>query len=290
MGHPSIHERLMIIADLIPSHQDIRGALALLQQVLQTQLHIDETMTKGAKQGGMEQQSIASLEQQALEAKKPIIHFIPPDLFDRDPLNPAFRSIVHLFHSTYPEQKGLQKLLDQFDSGSLDFLGWITAVLTDDDEAIFRWAETYELAPSLFHVLITAPLQPFMEELARRVSSSFYDKWWQARCPICGQMPRVARLRDRRRFLTCNYCGAEYRSDHFLCVNCNNKDPYTLQFMQLENAPAFQIDFCTRCKNYLKVIIDQALPHPIPGFLTDLMTLDLDVHAKHVGLIRPEVD
>ena len=290
MGHPSVHERLTIISDFIPSREDLRGALTLLQQVLQAQLQIDETLTKGAKQGWMEPQSIASLEQQALQAKKPMIHFFPPDLFDRDALNATFRSIVHVFHSTYPEQKGMQKLLNQLNHGSIDLLLWINAVLTDDGEAIFRWAETYELAPSLFHVLITAPLQPFMEELARRASSSFYDKWWQARCPICGQMPRVARLRGRRRFLTCNYCGAEYRSDHFLCVNCNNKDPYTLQFMQLEDSLAFQIDFCTRCKNYLKVIIDQALPHPIPGFLADLMTLDLDVHAQHAGLIRHEAD
>jgi formate dehydrogenase maturation protein FdhE len=286
MGHPSVQERLKIISEIITAHEDIRGSLVLLQQVLQAQLWIDETSNKGAKRDWMEQPSLASLEQQALKAKKPMIQFLPPDLFDESAITTTFNAIVQVFLASYPEQKGLQKLLDQLDRGAGDFMSWITAVLAEDGEAIVRWAEKYELASSLFYVLITAPLQPFMEELSRRASSSFYDKWWQARCPICGQTPRVARLRDRRRFLTCTYCGAEYRSDLFLCVNCDNKDPYTLQYMQFDDTPAFQIDFCTRCRNYLKVINDQALPEPIPGFLADLLTLDLDVHARHADLIR----
>jgi formate dehydrogenase maturation protein FdhE len=290
MGHPSVQERLKIIAEIIPAHEDIRGSLVLLQQVLQVQQRIDDTSNKGAKQDWMAQQSIISLEQQALAAKKPMIQFLTPVLFDGDALQAAFRAIVHVFLLTYPERKGLQKLLNQLDRGAVDFMSWITAVFAEDGEAIVRWAEKYELASSLFYMLITAPLQPFMEELARQASSSFYDKWWQARCPICGQTPRVARLRDRRRFLTCTYCGAEYRSDLFLCVNCDNKDPYTLQYMQFDGTPAFQIDFCTRCRNYLKVINDQALPEPIPGFLADLLTLELDVHAKHVDLVRHGTD
>ncbi|MCW3988076.1 MAG: formate dehydrogenase accessory protein FdhE [Candidatus Bathyarchaeota archaeon] len=139
---------------------------------------------------------------------------------------------------------------------------------------------------SLPFFMINTPLQPFIEELSRQASSSFYDRWWQARCPNCGRIPRVAHIRDRRRYLTCNYCGAEYRSDHFLCVNCGNKDPDTLNYMRIEGTSEYQIDFCTKCKNYLKVIIDGASPEPIPGFLADILTLNLDVQAQQADLVK----
>jgi hypothetical protein len=42
----------------------------------------------------------------------------------------------------------------------------------------------------------------------------------------------------------------------------------------------------TKYENYLKVIIDRALPEPIPGFLADILTLNLDVQAKHADLVN----
>jgi FdhE protein len=286
LGHPSVHDRLEILSETIQQHEDIREYLELMKKILRAQLRIDETSNKGAKRGWWEQQSITALEQKALEAKKPMTHFLNPELFDMDALQPVFQAIVQIFISTYPERKGLRKLLNQLGLGTADFVSWIKAVLTEEGELIVHWAEKYEIEPSLLFFMINTPLQPFIEELSRQASSSFYDRWWQARCPICGRIPRVAHIRDRRRYLTCNYCGAEYRSDHFLCANCENKDPYTLKYMRIEGTPEYQIDFCTKCKNYLKVIIDRALPEPIPGFLADILTLNLDVQAQHADLVK----
>jgi len=56
--------------------------------------------------------------------------------------------------------------------------------------------------------------------------------------------------------------------------------------MRIEGTPEYQIDFCTKCKNYLKVIIDGVLPEPIPGFLADILTLNLDVQAQQADLIK----
>ena len=290
MGHLSVHNRLKIVSERIQSHEDIREYLELMKKVLQAQLRIDETFNKGSKCDWSEQQSITSMEKKSLEAKKSMIHYLNPENFDVDILKAVFREVLQIFITSYPGRKGLQTLLDQLELGTIDYNNWIKAVLTEDEESISRWAEKYEIEPSLLFFLINAPLQPFIEELSRRASSSFYDRWWQAHCPICSRMPSLARIHDRRRYLTCNYCGAEYRSDHFLCVNCENKDPYTLKYMRIEGTPEYQIDFCTKCKNYLKVIIDRASPEPIPRFLADILTLDLDLQAKHAGLIRHGID
>jgi FdhE protein len=289
VGHPSVSDRLQIISETIQTRKDIREYLELLQKVLLAQLQIDETPNKGAKCDWKEQ-LFAALVQKTLEAKKPMIHFLNPERFDVDILKAVFRDVLEIFISTYPEQKGLQTLLGQLDRGTVDLLRWFQAALSEEGASIIQWADKYEIESSLLFFLINAPLQPFIEELARRASSSFYDRWWQACCPICGRMPRVAHLRNRRRYLTCTYCGAEYRSDLFLCVNCENKDPYTLKYLRIEGRPEFQIDFCTKCKNYLKVIIDRTVPEPIPGFLADILTLNLDVQAKHADLIRHGTD
>lgn len=290
MGHLSVHDRLKLVSERIQSHEDIREYLELMKKVLQAQLRIDETSNKGSECDWSEQQSITSMEKKSLEAKKSMIHYLNPEIFDVQALKSVFREVLQIFITSYPGRKGLQKLLEQLELGTIDYNNWIKAVLTEDEESISRWAEKYEVESSLLFFLINTSLQPFIEELSRRASSSFYDKWWLAHCPICGRMPSLARIHDRRRYLTCNYCGAEYRSDHFLCVNCENKDPYTLKYMRIEGKPEFQIDFCTKCNNYLKVIVEKVLRKPIPSFLADILTLDLDLQAKHAGLIRHGID
>jgi FdhE protein len=129
-------------------------------------------------------------------------------------------------------------------------------------------------------------IQPCLKEIARKIDSSTLDKWWQASCPVCGRLPVVARLRDRKRYLVCTFCSTEYLSDRFLCVHCSNKDPYTLSFLIDQTQPVLQIDFCTKCKHYLKVIDEAKLKEPIPKGLEDILTLDLDVLAKNKELLR----
>ena len=151
MGHPSVHERLEILSETIKSHEDIREYLELMEKILRAQLRIDETSNKGARGDWWEQQSITALEQKALEAKKPMTHFLNPELFDVDALQPVFQEIVKIFISTYPEQKGLHKLLDQLSLETVDYFSWIKAVLTEEVELIVRWAEKYEIEPSLLY-------------------------------------------------------------------------------------------------------------------------------------------
>jgi FdhE protein len=167
-----------------------------------------------------------------------------------------------------------------------DYKTLLSAALRVDDSALTAYAEKFVLTPSRLYEAITTPLQPFLEELARRASPSFYDRWWQGHCPICERTPVVARIRDRKRYLMCAYCGAEYLSDYVLCVHCGNKDPYTLSYLEIEGNDAFHIDFCAKCQHYLKVIVEGGLSAPLPRFVEDLLTLNLDVAARDAGLTR----
>jgi FdhE protein len=196
----------------------------------------------------------------------------------------SFRKITQVFISSNSDNEGIKKLLEHLDAE--EFMNLVNAVLKEDEQPILSSAEQFEVEPSILLYLVNTSIQPFIVTIARSVSSTFYEKWWRAHCPICGRTPQVARLRNRRRYLTCSFCGAEYPSDHFVCVHCNNKDPYMLKYLTNEDTPEFQIDFCTKCKHYIKVIIESKLKEPIPQCIEDILTLDLDIRAKNAGLLR----
>jgi FdhE protein len=86
--------------------------------------------------------------------------------------------------------------------------------------------------------------------------------------------------------LVCTFCGTEYLSDNFFCVHCGNKDPYTLKYIEVEAKSAFKIDFCTKCKHYIKVIEETKLKDPLPNGLEDILTINLDFIAKDASLLR----
>jgi len=286
LGYPSVSERLNIVSELIQRREDLHEYLELQRRVLQAQLETDATSDKGARSGWNDQVSLALLEQRSLVTKRPIVHFLDPAIFDVDSLISVFRRVVESLISIHPEKKGLRGLLDHIDDEKIDFMKLMEAALREDEASIMSCAGKFGVEPSLLLFLVTTSIQPFIEEFSRRVSPSFFDRWWRAHCPVCGRIPVVARIRNRRRYLMCDFCGAEYLSDYFLCVNCGNIDPYTLKYMRIEGKPGFQIDFCTKCKHYIKVIIEDALREPIPRCVEDILTLDLDVEAKHAGLMR----
>ena len=79
--------------------------------------------------------------------------------------------------------------------------------------------------------------------------------------------------------MVCMYCGTDYLFDQFACVNCGNNDPNTLGFIALEDYPGYEIDYCEKCSNYIKVIY----PDRVKGF-EDLFTWELDDFAENSGL------
>ena len=138
------------------------------------------------------------------------------------------------------------------ESGNLKLPKLIKATLKENLEYIRKVAGDFDVQPALLLYITSVLIQPCLEEIARKIDESLLDKWWQASCPVCGRIPVVAKLRHRKRYLVCTFCGAEYLSDHFICVHCENKDPYTLKYLiikmllfvlKLLDLPAGQTDF-----------------------------------------------
>ena len=286
MGNLSVRERLEYASALSPKHEELRGSLELYKKILQIQQEIDDDPTKGAKQNGADQSVIAGLQETCLQEKKPLIYCVDPSIFNYSILLSTSKQVLRVLIKERPTNKGLENLLNLIESGKTDLSEFVDATLREDASAIRKHAEKLHLEPALLLYVISVLIQPFLEHVARKIDTSFSDNWWQTFCPVCGRLPIVARIRRRKRYLVCTFCGAEYLSDHFVCIHCGNSDPYTLKYMVASEKPGFQISFCTKCKHYVKVIDEDNVREPIPRGLEDVFTLDLDLVAKHTGLKR----
>ena len=286
MVNLSVQEQLKIVSALLPQREDLKGSLQLHKRILEIQLEIDKAPTKGTTMDWNDQTTIATLQRKSFEAKKPIIHFLDPTIFNLSFLFPVFKKIVHALIKQNIDERGLRKFLSFVEGGEINLFKLIEATLKENIVSIRKDAEQWSVKPSLLLYIISVLIQPCLEEIARKIDSSLLDKWWQASCPVCGRIPVVARLRHRKRYLVCTFCGIEYLSDRFLCVHCGNKDPYTLKYLNIEAQPAFQIDFCAKCRHYVKVIDEAKLKESLPKGLEDILTLNLDLLAKNTDLAR----
>ena len=286
MGKPSIQEQLENVSVMLEQHKDLQGALELKKRTLLVQLEIDSTPTKGLSIDWGDKGTINDLQQKALDKKLPIIYFLDPSKNDLEFLMIAFKKLVQVFVEQNISNESLKKLLSNLETGKISLSKLIEASLRENISIIEEAAKESNVKAELLLYLVSALIQPCLEEIARKIDSQFHDKWWQGSCPVCGRISAVAKNRQGKRFLVCTYCGTEYLFDNFFCVHCGNKDPYTLKFIAVETNPEFKIDFCTKCNHYIKVLEETKLKDPIPKGLEDILTLNLDLLAKNAGLVR----
>ncbi|MCP8316688.1 MAG: formate dehydrogenase accessory protein FdhE [archaeon] len=286
MGNLSVEDQIKVIDKIIIENLDLRNPLELHKMILQAQKQLRDDPRKGTSVNWDDKSIIEDLQKNAREFNQPIAKFLNPSIFDSKALLYTCEQVVKVLIKKGMKEDLLKKFLDELINGKTSILDSISATLKGDAEYFERYGERLGVNPALILFIVSALIQPCLEEIAKKIDSSFFEKWWQALCPVCGRRPMTARLKSRKRYLICSLCGAEYLADLFLCVNCGNIDPATLKFLALEGYPEFRVDFCEKCKHYLKVIDEDKLKRPIPKGLEDVITIDLDFMAKNAGLIR----
>ena len=282
MGNPPIQEKLKTVSALIKQHKDLRKPLELQEKLLLIQMEINNV----SKNCEPEPTRIITVLKTSIETKEPLIHFLDPSIIKTETRLHALQRILEVFIERDIDEKGVKEFFASVRKGKIILERLVKAALKEDAAPVMETAERLNLNPTILLRMLRILIQPCLEEIARKVDSSLLDNWWQASCPICGETPVVAKIKHRKRFLMCTFCGAEYASDTFLCVHCGNKDPYTLKFLTIAELPAFQIDFCTKCKHYIKVIDGTRLKEEVPKGFEDVLTLDLDLIAKRNDLVR----
>jgi len=280
VARSNIRQQIQEIEQAVQIHPEYLDLLLFQKSILEILLTTGTSQTNALKEA-LSDESLNTLLQNVASSKKSIISFLDARIFDPDSvLSVAKKVIERLIHrglGTIIELEGLLRALEQ---GDVDIQKAVDAIIREDASWFLHLSERYNIEPSLILFIFDTPLRPFFEELARRAEKDIIETWWEPFCPVCGRGSTVARMRQRKRYMVCTYCGVQYLVDLFLCVNCNNKEPTTMGFISFEASPGYELNYCEKCKHYIKVLYEDQLEGKIPIGLEDLLTRELDTIAE----------
>lgn len=287
MPKPNIMEQIREVDSAVKDYPEYIEPLNIHRAVLEILMPVAESPRKGAREA-LSIEVVKDLQEKAAASRRPISSFLDVSIFSEDTVLGVARSITECLmqrRSMGDELGGFNRSLE---SGEVDVRDAMEAILKEDAAWFNHLSARFGVESSLLLYIFDAPLRPFFEEVARKVDRTFTEKWWEPFCPVCGRNSSVARIRQKKRYMICTYCGAEYLVDLFLCVNCGNKDPYSLGFITFEEHPEYELNYCEKCNHYIKDIYEERLSRRIPKGLEDLLTQELDIMAKanELGLKR----
>jgi len=113
------------------------------------------------------------------------------------------------------------------------------------------------------------------------------DAFWEhGKCPACTAAPSLSFIKqDEGRLLYCSYCENRGKWHRIGCPHCHSRDTDNLGIIEAEEEKGFRIDFCNRCKSYIKTI-DYPLLDDYSPELLDIISLPLDILAQGRGYKR----
>lgn len=280
MARSNIRQQIQEIEYTAQRHPEYFDMLLFHKSILKI-LSTTGTSQTNAMKEALSDESLDTLLQNVVSSKKPMINFLDARIFDSDSVLSVAKKVIERLiqrgSGTNIELEGLVRALEQ---GDVDIQKVVDAILREDASLFLHLSKIYKIEPSLLLFIFDTPLRPFFEELARRVEKDIKETWWEPFCPVCGRRSTVARMRQRKRYMVCTYCGVQYLVDLFLCVNCNNKEPTSMGFISFETHPEYELNYCEKCKHYIKVLYEDRLEEKIPQGIEDLLTRGLDIIAE----------
>ncbi len=195
------------------------------------------------------------------------------------------RLLEHLSSKKRRDKEALEKALNRARADSDWINTVITAFFSRDEVTVFRMAREVTLEPMVLKFLIHIALKPSLNTLKESAGEGIEkDGWNYSCCPLCGSYPDMAYLGDQgKRFLHCELCGYEWPYPRLKCPFCKNDQPKMLGYFVSEEEEGFRVDFCKKCRRYIKTLDMRIIEQPAPLELENLITLHLDMLAHEQG-------
>ena len=119
-----------------------------------------------------------------------------------------------------------------------------------------------------------------------------FNEWLHSRCPVCGYLPDMSLLRDSlegKRFLHCALCETEWVFKRVTCASCGNEEASTLGYFTPEDAQNYRVDYCDKCRNYIKTrrLAKSADDSEYDLAVENVLTAYLDCLLIEKGYSRP---
>lgn len=167
------------------------------------------------------------------------------------------------------------------------------SIIENRHESVRALAERLELDEELLRFVAETPLAPLFREIA----SVYVVKEMNLKaCPVCARKFSVGfySVRPpsgwdrfsgmRRRYMICLLCGTSVPTSEIWCPRCGPSETEKVAFIQLQDEPHLGIDYCPKCKTYVKTVDTDVVGKPSDPLLLDYATFDLDGIAKQQGL------
>ncbi len=195
------------------------------------------------------------------------------------------RLLKHLSHTKRKDRESLEKALKRV-QGEPNWVREVINVFLSGDEArIATMAQEVMLSPMVVKFLASMALQPSMRSLRESAAEGIRDSTWNyGYCPLCGSSPDMAYFSDEgKRFLHCELCGQEWHYPRLKCPFCSEERARKLGYFTSEEEEGYRVDFCKKCKRYIKTLDMRLIESPAPLELENLVTLHLDMLAHKQG-------
>lgn len=287
MAKPRVEEQIEKIGAVASSYPELAISLSLHKALLEALRPLDESEERGALKS-LDWSNFSGLVERSLKEKQHLGSYVDPSALDPAAYGGALIRVLGALQGLHPSKSELIIILDAVKQGKIDAVDAIRAMLKEDASWLKDKGQELGVEPPLLLSVLELPLRPFFEELARKFEDTYIEDWWEPHCPICGRKPPTGRMRSKKLYLVCAFCGDRYAADMFQCISCGNKDPTKLAFINPEAYPDLEIQYCEVCKMYVKVINEDRPGRVIPLGLEDVVTRGLDELAQlpELGLHR----
>ncbi|MFW6114902.1 MAG: formate dehydrogenase accessory protein FdhE [Thermodesulfobacteriota bacterium] len=165
----------------------------------------------------------------------------------------------------------------------------IGAVLSGDEAKAAELTQDADLSPTVATFISRMALQPSLRSLRQSAAEEIQGGTWNyGYCPLCGSFPDIAYFSDEgRRFLHCELCGQVWNYQRIKCPFCGEQRADELGYFTSEEEEGYRVDFCRKCKHYIKTVDMRLIKNPAPLEAENLITLYLDLLAHNQGFMAP---
>ena len=226
---------------------------------------------------------------------KPILQSVDFPL-DADQYKNLYRDLLLLLKDQRPEIIGvLDEIIAKLEI--LDFNILPTKLLEEDQQYFGEISALLGIPLELLIFTVDHALRPMLRLWAApfytKIAEDEFHSWnLAAFCPFCGSKSHFSRLRaaDGHRFMFCDRCFTEWEVRAIYCVHCGNDNPQTIQYITIEENPAYQLYTCDVCRGYLKTFDERQKGDKTDLFIANVETVYLDMLAQEKGYTSHDND
>ena len=197
--------------------------------------------------------------------------------------------------------QAVDKIEQAESTGDFSPATWLLEQRPDRGELVAEAAERIGVEESMLGTLARAVTLPHWRCVSEAwLGQDPVDGWQRFRCPTCGGAPALAEVRaegpvsenltaSRRRLMHCPFCATCWVVPAVKCPACESTRSGDAKYYYTDEEPELRIDFCKKCKHYVKVINADKIVGRVHLGLELLTTVHLDAIAQEKSLTPLEV-